>query len=97
MKTYTPLHVHSMYSLLDGLSKPVQIADRCEEIGAKSCALTDHGNIAGAIKFYTQMRSRGIKPILGCELYICDQDATLQNKDNRSLSHFLVLAILNLD
>jgi len=81
-----------MYSLLDGLSKPAQIADRCEEIGAKSCALTDHGNIAGAIKFYTQMKSRGIKPILGCELYICDQDASLQSKENRSLSHLLVLA-----
>lgn len=92
MKKYIPLHVHSMYSLLDGLSKPVQIADRCEEIGVKSCALTDHGNIAGAIKFYTQMKSRGIKPILGCELYICDQDATIQSKDNRRLSHFLVLA-----
>ena len=92
MKKYTPLHVHSMYSLLDGLSKPAQIADRCEEIGAKSCALTDHGNIAGAIKFYTQMKSRGIKPILGCELYICDQDASLQSKENRSLSHLLVLA-----
>lgn len=92
MKKYTPLHVHSMYSLLDGLSKPTQIADRCEEIGAKSCALTDHGNIAGAIKFYTQMKSRGIKPILGCELYICDQDASLQSKENRSLSHLLVLA-----
>jgi len=51
MKKYIPLHVHSMYSLLDGLSKPAQIADRCEEIGAKSCALTDHGNIAGAINF----------------------------------------------
>jgi len=92
MKKYTPLHVHSMYSLLDGLSKPAQIADRCEEIGAKSCALTDHGNIAGAIKFYTQMKSRGIKPILGCELYICDQDASLQSKENRRLSHLLVLA-----
>lgn len=92
MKKYTPLHVHSMYSLLDGLSKPTQIADRCEEIGAKSCALTDHGNIAGAIKFYTQMKSKGIKPILGCELYICDQDASLQSKENRSLSHLLVLA-----
>ena len=92
MKSYIPLHVHSMYSLLDGLSKPAQIADRCEQIGVKSCALTDHGNIAGAIKFYTQMKSRGIKPILGCELYICDQDATLQSKENRSLSHLLVLA-----
>ena len=92
MKKYIPLHVHSMYSLLDGLSKPAQIADRCEEIGVKSCALTDHGNIAGAIKFYTQMKSRGIKPILGCELYICDQDASVQSKENRKLSHLLVLA-----
>lgn len=92
MCRYTSIPKWSMYSLLDGLSKPVQIADRCEEIGAKSCALTDHGNIAGAIKFYTQMKSRGIKPILGCELYICDQDASLQSKENRRLSHLLVLA-----
>ena len=81
-----------MYSLLDGLSKPEQIADRCEEIGVKSCALTDHGNIAGAIKFYGAMKKRGIKPILGCELYICDDDATIKNKENRTLSHFLILA-----
>tara|TARA_B100000902_G_scaffold397081_1_gene459827 strand:+ start:20556 stop:22433 length:1878 start_codon:yes stop_codon:yes gene_type:complete len=92
MKKYIPLHVHSMYSLLDGLSKPEQIADRCEEIGVKSCALTDHGNIAGAIKFYSAMKKRGIKPILGCELYICDDDATVKDKENRKLSHFLVLA-----
>ena len=92
MKKYIPLHVHSMYSLLDGLSKPEQIADRCEEIGVKSCALTDHGNIAGAIKFYGAMKKRGIKPILGCELYICDNDATIKDKENRTLSHFLVLA-----
>jgi DNA polymerase III subunit alpha len=92
MKKYIPLHVHSMYSLLDGLSKPEQIADRCEEIGVKSCALTDHGNIAGAIKFYTAMKKKGIKPILGCELYISDDDASIKEKENRSLTHFLVLA-----
>lgn len=92
MKQYIPLHVHSMYSLLDGLSKPTQIAERCQEIGAKSCALTDHGNIAGAIKFYTQMKKSGIKPILGCELYICEDDPSIQDKSNRSLSHLLVLA-----
>lgn len=92
MKKYIPLHVHSMYSLLDGLSKPDQIAHRCIDIEAKSCALTDHGNIAGAVKFYTQMKKRGIKPILGCELYICDQDAQIQDKNNRHLSHLLVLA-----
>jgi DNA polymerase-3 subunit alpha len=92
MKKYIPLHVHSMYSLLDGLSKPSQIASRCLEIGAKSCALTDHGNIAGAIKFYTEMRRNGIKPILGCELYISSQDAAIQDKSNKKLSHLLVLA-----
>lgn len=81
-----------MYSLLDGLSKPANIAERCQEIGARSCALTDHGNIAGAIKFYTQMKKAGIKPILGCELYICDHNPSIQDKSNRSLSHLLVLA-----
>lgn len=92
MKNYIPLHCHSMFSLLDGLSKPSQIADRCHEIGVNACAITDHGNIAGAIKFYTEMKSRGIKPILGCELYICEKDPSIQSKENKELSHFLVLA-----
>jgi len=81
-----------MYSLLDGLSQPKSMAERCKEIGASACALTDHGNIAGAIKFYTAMKAAGIKPILGCELYICDQDPSFKDKENRSLSHFIVLA-----
>jgi DNA polymerase-3 subunit alpha len=89
---YIPLHVHSHFSLLDGLSKPEQIAERCKEIGATACALTDHGNIAGAVKFYTEMKRSGIKPILGCELYICEQDPKIQEKENRNLSHFIVLA-----
>jgi DNA polymerase-3 subunit alpha len=89
---YIPLHVHSHFSLLDGLSKPEQIADRCKEIGANACALTDHGNIAGSIKFYTAMKKAGIKPILGCELYICDGDPKIKDKENRNLSHFIVLA-----
>jgi DNA polymerase-3 subunit alpha len=92
MRNYIPLHCHSMFSLLDGLSKPSQISERCQEIGAKACALTDHGNIAGAIKFYTEMKSKGIKPILGCEVYICDKDPSTQDKTNKDLSHFLVLA-----
>ena len=89
---YIPLHCHSMFSLLDGLSKPEQIAERCKEIGASACALTDHGNIAGAVKFYSAMKKNGIKPILGCELYICQQDPKIQEKDNRNLSHFIILA-----
>lgn len=92
MKFYNPLHCHSMYSLLDGLSKPSQIAERCLEIGSTACALTDHGNIAGSIKFHKEMTKAGIKPILGCELYICDNDPSIQSKENKQLSHFLVLA-----
>lgn len=81
-----------MYSLLDGLSKPKDIANRCIDIGVKACAITDHGNIAGAIKFYSTMKDAGIKPILGCELYICDQDPTIKDNTNKKLSHFIVLA-----
>lgn len=88
---YIPLHVHSHFSLLDGLSKPEQIADRCKEIGANACALTDHGNIAGAVKFYSAMKKAKIKPILGCELYICNNDPTIKEKDNKELSHLVVL------
>ncbi len=92
MNSYIPLHVHSHYSLLDGLSKPAQIANRCKDIGAPSCALTDHGNIAGAIKFHSEMKKNGIKPILGCELYICDQDASIKDVSNKNLSHLVILA-----
>jgi DNA polymerase-3 subunit alpha len=81
-----------MFSLLDGLSQPEQMADRCKEIGANACALTDHGNIAGSVKFYSAMKQAGIKPILGCELYICEQSLDIKEKENRNLSHFLVLA-----
>lgn len=92
MKFYNPLHCHSTYSLLDGLPQPKAMADRCIEINATACALTDHGNIAGAVKFYTEMRKRKIKPILGCEIYVCHGDPTDQSKDNKELSHFLLLA-----
>jgi DNA polymerase-3 subunit alpha len=77
---------------LDGLSKPNQIAQRCLSIGAKTCAITDHGTIAGTVQFHNAMISSGIKPILGCEIYICDEDSSIKEKHNRSLSHFIVLA-----
>ena len=74
------------------MSKPHQIANRCLEIGATSCALTDHGSISGAIQFYSEMNKKGIKPILGCEIYVCDQDASIKTKENGKLSHLLILA-----
>tara|TARA_B100001778_G_scaffold92184_1_gene75251 strand:- start:21445 stop:23325 length:1881 start_codon:yes stop_codon:yes gene_type:complete len=92
MNQYIPLHVHSHYSLLDGLSKPAQIADRCLEIGVKSCAITDHGTISGCVQFYETMKKKNIKPILGCEIYVCSQDSQIKKPENAKLSHFLLLA-----
>lgn len=91
MNSYIPLHVHSHYSLLDGLSKPEQIASRCSELGIKSCAITDHGSISGCVQFYQKTTKVGIKPILGIELYICEDDAKNKSKDNSKLSHMLLL------
>jgi len=92
MKKYIPLHAHSHYSLLDGLSKPSQIANRCEKIGVKSCAITDHGSIAGTVQFFQAVKAKGIKPILGCELYISREDSHIKTKENSDLSHFIVLS-----
>lgn len=92
MKNYIPLHVHSHYSLLDGLSKPEQIANRCSRIGVNSCAITDHGSISGAVQIYSALKAKNIKPILGCELYLAFDDSSIKTKENIKLTHFLVLA-----
>jgi len=89
---FSPLHLHTHYSLLDGLSKPSQVAERCEELGYDACAVTDHGTISGAVSFVRAMLDKNIKPILGCEFYLSQQDATLKEKTNRTLSHLVVLA-----
>ena len=77
---------------MDGLSKPAQIAARCQALGLKSCAITDHGSISGAVQFYKSLKAKNIKPIIGCELYISNDDSTIKNKENAKLTHFIVLA-----
>ncbi|HCM36903.1 MAG: DNA polymerase III subunit alpha [Candidatus Wildermuthbacteria bacterium RIFCSPLOWO2_02_FULL_47_9c] len=67
---FTHLHIHSHYSLLDGLPKIDQLLDRVQELGMDSVALTDHGNLYGAVEFYKKAKERSIKPILGCEMYV---------------------------
>tara|TARA_R110002020_G_scaffold473631_1_gene703205 strand:- start:1729 stop:3606 length:1878 start_codon:yes stop_codon:yes gene_type:complete len=88
---YVPLHVHSEYSLLDGLSQTKHIAKRLEEIEVNACALTDHGTVSGAIDFHKTI-SKGFKPILGCEFYLSKREATVKEPDNSKLAHQVVLA-----
>ena len=92
MKKYIPLHVHTHYSLLDGLSKPSDIVKRCQNIGVSSCAITDHGSISGTVQFYSKLKQNGIKPILGCELYVPQKDSKEKNRENGKLDHLVVLA-----
>lgn len=67
---FVHLHLHSHYSLLDGLSKIDEIIERVKALGMEAVALTDHGNLYGAIEFYQKATKEGIKPIIGCELYV---------------------------
>ena len=67
---FTHLHVHTEYSLLDGSSKIGELAARAKELGMDSMAITDHGVMYGVIDFYRAARAEGIKPIIGCEVYV---------------------------
>jgi DNA polymerase III subunit alpha len=69
-KAFVHLHLHTDYSLLDGAIQIKPLSERLEKLGMQSCAMTDHGNVYGAITFYNTMKARGIKPIIGCETYI---------------------------
>lgn len=64
------LHVHTEYSILDGLASISELVHRAREYGMPALAITDHGNMFGALDFYTQCRAQGIKPIIGCEVYV---------------------------
>lgn len=91
---FTHLHVHTEYSLLDGSSKIREIAVRAKKLGFDSLAITDHGVMYGVIDFYRACRDAGIKPIIGCEIYVCpgsrfDKE---KGKDDFKYFHLVLLA-----
>jgi DNA polymerase III alpha subunit len=67
---FVHLHVHSDYSLLDGACRIDRLMERAKTLGMSALALTDHGNMFGAIEFYQAAKAAGIKPLVGCELYL---------------------------
>jgi DNA polymerase-3 subunit alpha len=91
---FTHLHLHTDYSLLDGACDVDKLAKHLAKLGQTSSAITDHGNIYGAVHFFDAMKKKSLKPILGCELYICKEDSHLrEHADPASkYNHLLVLA-----
>ena len=92
MAEFTHLHLHTEYSLLDGACDVTKLVDRVATLGQRSVAMTDHGNIYGAVHFFNAAKDRGVKPILGCELYICKHEDHRAPGDGDENNHLLVLA-----
>src|SRR5580692_92346 len=92
MAEFTHLHLHTEYSLLDGACDITKLVDRVAALGQKSVAMTDHGNIYGAVHFFEAAKAKGIKPILGCELYVCKAEDHRADTPNDHYNHLLVLA-----
>jgi len=91
---FTHLHIHTEYSLLDGMCRIPQLVERARELGMESLAITDHGVMYGVIEFYLAAREAGIKPIIGCEVYVA-QDSRLSRSTGGKDNYHLVLLAKN--
>jgi len=95
MSKFTHLHVHSHYSLLDGLTKIDDLLDYVKKLGMNSVAITDHGNIHCAIEFYQKAKEKGIKPIIGCEFYVALEKMEQKRPSIDDKRYHLVLLVKN--
>ena len=89
---FTHLHVHTEYSLLDGLCRIPILVQRAKELGMEALAITDHGALYGWLQFYLQAKEAGIKPILGCEVYLALQNRHSKKGAERNPYHLILLA-----
>src|SRR5246500_1551581 len=92
---FVHLHLHTDYSLLDGACDVEKLVHRVKELGMPAVAMTDHGNIFGAVHFVNAAKAAGVKPIVGCELYVCKKDdhhTARMAPEGDTYNHLLVLA-----
>jgi len=92
MNEFTHLHLHTEYSLLDGACDVKKLCKQVAKLGQKSVAMTDHGNIYGAVNFFGAAKEAGVKPILGCELYVCKNEDHRAPAQGDDYNHLLVVA-----
>ncbi|HEX2099745.1 MAG TPA: DNA polymerase III subunit alpha, partial [Candidatus Synoicihabitans sp.] len=93
--SFVHLHVHTDYSLLDGACRIDRLVERAAALGMNALALTDHGNLYGAIEFYNAAKAKGIKPLIGCELYLAEGSRLEKNgraEDGKSYYHLGLIA-----
>ena len=95
MQKFTHLHVHSHYSLLDGLPKIDDLLDHAKSLGMDSVAVTDHGVLYGAVEFYKKAKAKGIKPIIGVEVYVAFEKMDQKRSGIDAKRHHLVLLAKN--
>jgi DNA polymerase-3 subunit alpha len=88
---FVHLHLHSDYSLLDGACDIPKVMDRAAELGMSAVALTDHGNMFGAVKFYDAAVKRGVKPIIGCEVYVAPTNRLDRSPNSDRPNHLILL------
>lgn len=90
MSKWVPFHLHTIYSILDGIVKPAKLAKKLKECGYTACMITDHGNVSGCIKFSSELKKVGVKAILGTELYIPEFDSTIKTEENKDRKHMVI-------
>ncbi|HEY8145635.1 MAG TPA: PHP domain-containing protein, partial [Kofleriaceae bacterium] len=90
MAEFTHLHLHTQYSLLDGAIRVKDLFPRILELGMDTVAVTDHGNMFGAVDLYTAAKKQGVKLIFGCETYVAATDR--KDRTNRRNFHLILLA-----
>ncbi|MBQ8414818.1 MAG: DNA polymerase III subunit alpha [Clostridia bacterium] len=95
MGEFVHLHLHTEYSLLDGQTRISSIADKALELGQSAVAITDHGVMYGAVEFYQSLKEKGIKPIIGCEVYVAPRSRHLKEGRIDSSGNHLILLCKN--